>query len=34
MMEDLDHQTKDFRLYLVGDGKSLKVLSVIIRTVF
>lgn len=34
MMEDFAYQTKDFKFSLIGDRKSLKVLSVIIRTAF
>lgn len=34
MNKYLDFLTKDFRLYVVADGKSLKIVSVIIRTVF
>lgn len=33
-MMDFAYQTKDFKFYLIGDRKSLKVLCVIIRTVF
>lgn len=33
MTGDLDNQTKNFRLYGVGDEESLKILSIIIRTV-
>ena len=33
MTGDLDNQAKNFRLYRVGDEESLKILSVIIRTV-